>query len=133
MVMVNDTPDVLGRINALAGDGHLTNAAAIVFIGRGPPAIDFIRRDQPGGDSLLRLRQANLSLLEEVTAVEQAIGAYNTVVHLPAGLAVGQVTILPSLSVREAIVNGLAHRDWASESPTTVEYVGTTLVVSSPG
>jgi ATP-dependent DNA helicase RecG len=125
--------DLMARTNAVTGDGHLTNAAALLFVGRGAPAIDYIRRDQPGGDSRVRLRQPGLSLLEELAAVEQAISAYNPLVHLPSGLAVGQISVLPPLSIREATVNGLAHRDWTPETPTTIEHVGTTLVVSSPG
>jgi ATP-dependent DNA helicase RecG len=126
--------DLLRRINAVTGDGRLTNAAALVFIGRGAvSAIDYIRRDQSGGDSRLRIREPDLSLLEELSAVEQAIAAYNPLVHLPSGLAIGQIPVLPPLSIREAIVNGLAHRDWTAETATTIEHVGTTLVVSSPG
>jgi ATP-dependent DNA helicase RecG len=125
--------DLLRRLNAVTGESHLTNAAALLFVGHGAPAIDYIRRDQPGGDSRLRIREADRSVLEELAAVEQAIAAHNPLLHLPAGLAVGQVPALPPLTVREAIVNGLAHRDWATDDPTTVEHVGTALVVTSPG
>lgn len=125
--------DLLGRINALTGDGLLTNAGALLFVGRGPAALDYIRRDTPGGDSRLRLREEDRSVLEELAAVEQAIAANNPTIHLPSGLAVGRVSALPILTVRESIINGLAHREWASDGPTTVEHVGATLVVNSPG
>lgn len=36
-----------------------------------------------------------------------------------------------SAAIREEIVNGVVHRDWASAAPTVVEHVGRTLVVSS--
>src|SRR5699024_4649715 len=36
-------------------------------------------------------------------------------------------------AVREAIVNGVTHRDWLSPLPTTVEHTGDTLTVTSPG
>lgn len=128
------THDLMRRINAVTGDDRLTNGAALLFIGRGEsPALDYIRRDHPGGDSRLRIRQPGVSVLEELAAVEQAIAANNPLVHLPSGLAEGQVPVLPTLSVREAIVNGLAHRDWSPDTSTTVEHVGATLVVSSPG
>ena len=65
--------------------------------------------------------------------IEQAIAAYNTTAHIHSGLAVGKVHVLPPLTVREAIVNGLAHRDWGTDTPTTIEHVGTTLAVTSPG
>jgi ATP-dependent DNA helicase RecG len=126
--------DLLRRLNAVTGEGRLTNAAVLVFVGReAAPALDYLRRDRPGGDSRLRLRRPGQSLIEELAAVEQAIAAHNPLVHLPSGFAVGQLTEIPPLTIREAIVNGLAHRDWATDSPTTVEHVGTTLVVMSPG
>lgn len=40
---------------------------------------------------------------------------------------------LPELAVREAIVNGVAHREWALPEPTVVEHVGRTTRVTSSG
>ena len=36
-------------------------------------------------------------------------------------------------TLREAIVNGLAHRDWLTARPTVIEHIGDTLTVTSPG
>lgn len=45
----------------------------------------------------------------------------------------GQVPRLPERAVREAIVNGIAHREWGIAAPTVVEHIGDTLRVTSPG
>lgn len=125
--------DLLRRLNAVTGDGLLTRAGALVFIGRGAPAVDYLRRAVAGGDSDIRLRTPGVSLLEELHAVEQAVAASNATVHLATGLSIGKLNQLPPLAVREAVVNGVVHRDWQSEEPTTVEHVGATLSVCSPG
>lgn len=46
---------------------------------------------------------------------------------------VSRVRALPERAVREAIVNGIAHREWIDGRPTTVEHIGRTLRVTSPG
>src|SRR5665647_2283003 len=43
--------EMLRRLNAVDGEGYLTNAGALVFVGRGDPALDYIRRTVPAGDS----------------------------------------------------------------------------------
>jgi len=125
--------DLLRRLNAVTADGKLTNAGSLLFVGREASAIDYIRRDSAGGDSAIRLRRPGLGLLEELYDVEQAIAAANPAVHLATGLSVGQIRQLPRLAVREAIVNGVVHRDWRTPAPTTVEHTAANLVVSSPG
>lgn len=125
--------DLLRRLNVVTPDGSLTNAGALVFVGRSTPALDYLRRDVPGGDSRSRLNEAGRSVLEELYEVERTIAAYNPVEHVGDGLAIGQLSRLPPRAVRESIVNGLAHRDWATDLATVVEHVGNSLVVSSPG
>ena len=125
--------DLLRRLNVVTPDGSLTNAGALVFVGRSTPTLDYLRRDVAGGDSRVRLNEAGRSVLEELYEVERTIAAYNPVEHVGDGLAIGQLPRLPPRAVREAIVNGLAHRDWATELATVVEHVGTSLVVWSPG
>lgn len=125
--------DLLRRLNAVSAEGMLTNAGALLFVGRDSSAIDYLRRDAPGGDSAIRLRKPGLGLLEELYDVVQAIAAANPAVHVATGLSVGQIRQLPLAAVREAIVNGVTHRDWRTPAPTTVEHTGANLVVSSPG
>lgn len=124
--------DLLRRLNVVDGNGVLSNAGALLFVATPSPAIDYIRRDHPGGDSTIRVRERG-PLLTQLAHVETAATASNRTVHLSAGLVQGQVRALPPSAVREAIINGVVHRDWASSAPTVVEHVGDTLTVTSPG
>ncbi|WP_129667691.1 ATP-binding protein [Phytoactinopolyspora endophytica] len=124
--------DLLRRLNVVDGDGNLTNAGALLFVETPSTAIDYIRRDHPGGDSTVRIR-GDGSLLSQLAEVETAAAASNRVVHLPDGLVRGQVRALPPSAIREAIVNGVVHREWPSDAPVVVEHVGDTLTVTSPG
>ncbi len=124
--------DLLRRLNVVDGDGRLTNAGALLFVGTPAIGIDYIRRDVTGGDSTSRV-ESSRALVEQVWEVDVASQASNRVVHVPEGFAQGQVRALPPLVIREAIVNGVVHRDWQSPSPTVVEHVGDNLTVTSPG
>lgn len=124
--------DLLRRLNVALADNHLTNAGSLLFVGTPTVGIDYIRRDHPGADTTARMR-SDRSLLEQVFEVERSADAANRGVHLGDGFAHGQVRAIPPGAVREAIVNGVVHRDWLSPQPTTVEHVGDTLTVTSPG
>lgn len=126
-------PELLRRLNVVTHDELLTNAGVLAFVGRGNSAIDYIRRDLPGGDSIQRLRPEGASLLEEVAHVDQAMRAHVRRQHLGGDLVRGQVEELPLDVIREAVVNGIVHRDWAAPAPTVVEHTGSTLTVVSPG
>ncbi|WP_157574803.1 ATP-binding protein [Jiangella muralis] len=124
--------DLLRRLNVVDGDGRLTNAGALLFVRTNAPAIDYMRRDHPGGDSTIRIRRDG-PLLSQLAEVETAAAAANALVQIPDGLVRGQVRRLPQSAVREAIVNGVIHRDWSTDAPVVVEHVGDTLTVTSPG
>lgn len=126
-------PQLLRRLNVVSGQGMLNNAGVIAFVGRGTPAVDYMRRDYAGGDSTARVRRADRSLLEELAEVFAGVDAHNARRHLQTGLSIGQVRDIPSLAAREAIVNGVAHREWGVQEPTVVEHVARTLRVTSPG
>jgi ATP-dependent DNA helicase RecG len=127
------TSDLLRRLNAVTGDGMLTNAAVLVFVGRPEPALDYLHRRDAGGDADFRVRRESRSVIEQLAEVFTVAQANNPIRHLDAGLAVGQVRRLPERALREAIVNGLAHREWGIAAPTVVEHIGDTLRVTSPG
>lgn len=125
--------EMLRRLNVVDSEGYLTNAGVLSFVGRGDPALDYLRRTVPAGDSRRRVRQRGLSLLEEVDSVESAVDAFNEERHVRSGFVIGRLRELPVAVIREAVVNGVVHREWASPGPTTVEHVGRSLTVTSPG
>ena len=124
--------DLLRRLNLVRDDQRLTNAGSLLFVKTPWPAIDYMRRDQPGGDSTLRIEESS-PLLVQVNKAEQAAAAANRVTHTTGGFALRKIRALPPKTVREAIVNGVIHRDWLSPLPTVVEHIGDTLAVTSPG
>lgn len=127
------SPDLLRRLNVVTGDGMLTNAGVIAFVGRREACLDYIRRESAGGDSRQRSNEGGRGLLEELREVFTLIAANNAVRHLSRGITVAQVRDVPERAVREAVVNGLAHRGWTTGQPTTVDHIGRTLRVTSPG
>ncbi|WP_277209348.1 ATP-binding protein [Isoptericola croceus] len=125
--------DLLRRLNVVSPGGCLTNAGVIAFVGRGDPCLDYIRRQHPGGDSLVRVRRRERALLEELGEVFTALESSTPLIHVQHGLVIGQQREIPLRAAREAIVNGIAHREWAVQDPTVVEHVGSSLRVTSPG
>ena len=124
--------DLLRRLNLVKDPRELTNAGSLLFVATPWPGVDYIRRDLPGGDSTLRIEGAG-PLLVQVREVEQASEVANRVTHTAEGFAHGRVRAIPPRTLREAIVNGLVHRDWLAPRPTVVEHIGDTLTVTSPG
>lgn len=127
--------DLLRRLAVLEGRNVLTNAGALLFTAAAArPLLDYRRRQSAGGDSTFRYDRGDVSLLEALSEVEQAVGQTNRVVHSAApGLAVGQVRGVPEKAVREALANAVAHRDWGQPDPIVIEFAGDTLVLQSPG
>ena len=124
--------DLLRRLNLVRDSQHLTNAGSLLFVETPWSGVDYVRRDMPGGDSTLRIEGAG-PLLTQVHEVEQAGKVSNRVTHTAEGFAHGRIRAIPARTLREAIVNGVVHRDWLSPQPTTIEHVGDTLTVTSPG
>lgn len=126
--------ELLRRLNVVTGEGMLTNAGVLAFVGRGDPALDYLRKSVTGGETSTRVRRGQRSLLQELAEVFQALEGNNALLHLHReGLVVGQLREIPPLAAREAIVNGVAHREWGSADPTLIEHVGRTLRITSPG
>ena len=124
--------DLVRRLGLVDGDDRLTNAGSLLLVETPDVGIDYIRRDVAGGDSINRYSGTG-PLLTQIARVEQMCQAANRTEHVTSGFSHRQVLHLPSRAAREAIVNGVAHRDWLAHQPTTVEHIGNELSVTSPG
>ena len=126
--------DLLARLGLLYEDTDTLNLAGEILLGhRSSPALDYTHRSVPGGPSDARVCEAGLSLLEQLDLVEAAYTRHNPFEELTIGLAVVRVHAIPERSLREAILNGICHRDWNQPDPTVVEHIGNELRVTSPG
>jgi ATP-dependent DNA helicase RecG len=67
--------------------------------------------------------------------VEDLLAAANDRVTLAGSFAEGTVRLLPPRSAREAVLNGVVHRDWAQGQATTVTWIeaDSSVEVVSPG
>lgn len=128
--------DLIQRLNLVDGDGRLTNAGSLLFVGTPDVGIDYMRRDFAGGETTLRI-QGRGPLLEQVWEVDLASQMANREIQMAGqfseGFSGAQFRAIPPRALREAIVNGVVHRDWLSQHPTTVEHIGDVITVSSPG
>ena len=130
-----DNRSFLTRLGVLDADGHLTNAGALLFTATEQPALDFLRRQRAGLPSDVRVHRGDVSALEQVTEVFTAMQVAVSTIQVAdsGGAVVGQLPSLPLRARREAIMNAVAHRDWFTAVPVSVELTGQTLVVTSPG
>jgi ATP-dependent DNA helicase RecG len=128
--------ELLRRLGVLDPDGHLTQAGVLMFVPAGRPLVTLARFDVPGGEVIGRFEPASdLSLLEQIAEIEARLDAYNPVNPVSKGLTEAPVRSLPVRTVREAVLNGLAHRDWIAPEPTTITWIDadSRLEVISPG
>lgn len=129
--------DLLRRVAALRPDGHLTQAARLLLTPAHAALIDLTVLDVPGGEVLNRIApDPALSLREQIDVVERALTALNGFSTRPTGrFAASSQRLVPLGAVREAILNGVIHRDWNSGEPTEVRWLSldSTLEVRSPG
>ena len=123
--------ELLQRLGAVGGDGMLTNAAWLMLVGNGRPVIEYRLR---GGHRELRL-SGELSVLEQLTLVLDAVRRNNPEVRMPDWAEEETVPALSAQVAREAVINGVVHRDCTVPHATEVEQehrLGT-LRVRSPG
>ncbi len=126
--------DLLARLGLLYRDtGSLNIAGEMLLIARDLPCIDYMRREVPGDRSTARIHQPGLCLLEELDLVEAEAARHNPVSEISNGLGIERISAIPQRSLREAILNGVCHRDWNLREPTVVEHIGNELRVTSPG
>ena len=129
--------DILRRIAALRSDDHLSQAARLTLTPARATLIDLTVLDVPGGAVTNRVvADPAMSLLEQIDVIERALAVLNTYSTQSADrFALSPQRLVPQSAVREAILNGVIHRDWNSGEPTEVRWISldSTLVVRSPG
>lgn len=128
--------DMLRRVGVLSVDGYLTEAGALLFCPAPRPWLSWTRLDVEGGDILAHdSAYEGLSLLEQLERVEALLDAANDQITIPGEFAERTLRALPMRSAREAVLNGVVHRDWNLQEPTTVTWVeeDVSLTVVSPG
>ena len=135
---VVDTTDegLLTQLGVLRPDGSLSQAGVLMFCPTERPGLELSRLDVVGGDVVSVFRPSpGTSLLEALREVEIRLDAVNRIRPVNHGLVEEPARALPPRAVREAILNGLTHRDWFRSEPTTVRWIETddTLEVTSPG
>nr|WP_322754630.1 DUF5635 domain-containing protein [Frankia sp. Cas3] len=128
--------ELLQRLGVLRPDGALTQAGVLLFCPAPRSLIELTRFDVPGGDVLNPPTDlSGLALIEQLAAVESDLLAFNVATTVHRGFAEIPVRQIPPRSVREALLNGLVHRDWMRPDPVTVIWFDHdhVLEVESPG
>lgn len=128
--------DMLRRLGILTVDDRLTEAGALLLCPSPRPWLTWTRLDVQGGDILAHDEPSDgLSLLEQVQRIEALLEAANDRVTIPGEFSERTVRQLPMRAAREAVLNGVVHRDWNLHDPTTVTWVeeDASLTVISPG
>lgn len=128
--------DLLRRLGVLQPDGRLTQAGALVFCAADRSHLALTVVDVEGGDILSAPHDfTGLSVLEQLLAVEDRLDGLNTSLTVRGSFAEQLIRRLPVTAVREAVVNGLVHRDWLSTEPVTITWTeaDSAIQVVSPG
>ena len=127
--------DLLRRLGLVAASGSMNRAGALLLTEQWETQehVNYIYRRTPAG-ALLANEHLGGPLL---TALERALDFVDarldrTSLNLPGGQQL-QVADLPEPAVREAIVNGIMHRDYRRPGTVQIEHTATRLVVTSPG
>lgn len=127
---------LLTRMGVLRPDGRLTQAGALAFCRSDRTLLSMLVLDVEGGDVLSTAPDlSHLSLIEQVAAIDDRLDVRNTAITVRGGFAEEQIRRLPPRAVREAVLNGVIHRDWMTAEPLTVVWTDadSALSVTSPG
>ncbi|GAA3776633.1 ATP-binding protein [Microbacterium kribbense] len=127
--------DLLRAVGVVLEDQTLTNAGALLFTRayERTVLISYTHRRTPAGQ-LTANEQLTGPLVVALQRVFDLIDA--RLETTPVSIGKGQqlhIADLPEPAVREAVVNGLMHREYFSMERTAVEHTVTQLRVSSPG
>jgi ATP-dependent DNA helicase RecG len=127
--------DLLRRLGVVSANGALTNAGAVLFV-RDPglgEQLTYVYRRTPAGALVVNEHLAG-PLLPALERVFELVDARldRTSVNVPGGVQL-QIADLPEAAVREAVINGVMHRDYRRSGAVQVEHTATRMIVTSPG
>lgn len=128
--------ELLRWLGVLRPDGCLTQAGALTFCQSETTLLSLAVVDVEGGDVLAAAADlSGLSLLEQVAAVENRLDVLNDAVTIADAFAEAAIRRLPLRALREAILNGVVHRDWMQTDAVSITWIeaDSALQVVSPG
>lgn len=130
--------ELLAALGVLYADGRLSTAGALMFCFSDRTHIALSVLDVEGGDLLAAPPNLEgLSLLEQIAIVDDRLDTLNTSLRVATdpGFAQPSVRRLPPGAIREAVLNGVVHRDWMQHDPVEVTWIDedSALQVVSPG
>lgn len=127
---------ILRKIGALRSDGYLSEAGRLLLCAAERSYLNFTAFDVTGGSILNRVEApSGYSLLEQINFIEETIKNFNVQTEITVGLIRQGYRRIPQSAVREALLNGVVHRDWNRSEPTEIRWVDLdfSLLVRSPG
>lgn len=130
-----DERQALQRLGVLRGE-YLSIAGELLLTPAGRTLVELTTFDLPGGQVTNRLLpDADQSLLDQLETIQTALDIANDHMTLEQGFTHRSIRRVPRSAAREAILNGLIHRDWDSQEPTEVRWfdLDSMLEVRSPG
>lgn len=134
----DSTRELLTSLGVLRPDGRLTAAGALTFCPADRTHITLSVLDVEGGELLAAPRDmTGLSLLEQVALVDERLDTLNTALRVQGETGFGRTSVrrLPPGAIREAVLNGVVHRDWTQPEPVAVTWINedSAIQVVSPG
>ena len=129
--------DILRALGLVPLNDPLSLGALLLFgtddaVRRWVPNAEFLFQDLRPGDTSANTRIV-APLLRAAETLRDLIDRRNSVTELMAGMQRVEISLIPSVTRREALANALVHRDYAALGPTTVQITATEFVVSNPG
>jgi ATP-dependent DNA helicase RecG len=126
-------PDLMRDLGLTTPDGELLRAGEVLFcIPEGAP-LHYQYRNTPGGEVANEFRDAEPTLSAFEAVMERIVSRGNAIPIMLKGGQQIEVRDFPELAVREALVNGIAHRDYRLEGPVSIEHSPQLFSIHSPG
>jgi ATP-dependent DNA helicase RecG len=130
-----EDPELLAELGAVRQDGRLSRAGEVLFCATrdNSARLVYLYRETPGGEPT-ELRRFDEPLVIAYERVMELVEARRrlTPVTLPKGQQLS-IEDFPNLAVREALTNGVVHRDYQLAGPVMVSHSPQLFEISSPG